>query len=326
VGLQPTRIMKFLCSIAALAATCTAFAQGPAEAILGYTGNIVGFFDTTAGWTFQTARIITVTELGCFAKVFDQDPAVTAIQVGLWDHNGSLLASSSVTPRSILFDQTRYESIASVALSPGQIYHLGVYYSGGGFGLDVAGAVAGGSVSTPAEITVRATALAAAGFAFPPEETETLGSLYAGPNFRFQSLPTLKIQPWPVNQVRLSWSSAYPEYSLQSELGLAGAWADAGLPVTVVSNQFVAFDTIGPGSKYYRLLKSQSQPTLSIQPWPGGQVRISWRSAYSGYILQSEPGLAGTWTSAGLPVTVVGNQFVVFDTIGPGSKYYRLIK
>jgi hypothetical protein len=58
-----------------------------------------------------------------------------------------------------------------------------------------------------------------------------------------------------MNQVRLYWATAYPGYTLQSKLGLFGTWITAGLPVTVVGNQYVAFDTIGPGPKYYRLFK-----------------------------------------------------------------------
>jgi hypothetical protein len=318
--------MKLLLSIAALTATAAVFGQGISEAILGYTDNIGGLLNTTAGWTFQTTRVITVTELGCFASVFDQNASVATIQVGLWDHSGSLLAASSVTRSSNLFDQTRYESIPAVTLSPGQTYHLGVYYSGGRIAMNVAGVVAGGSISTSAEIALRGAALATAGFSFPAEQAGTPGSIYVGPNFRFASRPKLDIHAWPPNQVRLSWPTAYPEYALQSEPGLAGVWADAGLPVTVVSNQFVAFDTILPGSKYYRLATFQSQPKLSIQAWPGGQVRLAWPSTYPEYTLQSEPGLAGAWADAGLPVTVVSNQFVAFDTIVPGPKYYRLRK
>jgi hypothetical protein len=252
---QQKRTMKFLLSLAALAATCTAFAQGTSEAILGYTDNISGFFDTTTGWTFQTTKALTVTELGCFAKVFDDNPAVTAIQVGLWDHNGSLLASNSISPGSILFDQTRYESITPVSLDSGQTYHLGVYYSGGSIGLDAAGPSTGGTVSASPEIQLDGTALSTSGFAFPAEDAGTAGSIYAGPNFQFQAQPKLTLQLWPTNQVRLSWPTAYPGYTLQSEPGLFGVWANAGLSVTVAGNEFVAFDTIGPGPKYYRLLK-----------------------------------------------------------------------
>jgi hypothetical protein len=69
------------------------------------------------------------------------------------------------------------------------------------------------------------------------------------------SQPTLHIQLWPPNQVRISWSTAYPGYTLQSKTGLAGTWANAGLQVNVVGTEFVAFDTIGSDPKYYRLIK-----------------------------------------------------------------------
>jgi hypothetical protein len=71
----------------------------------------------------------------------------------------------------------------------------------------------------------------------------------------FSSQPTLTIQLWPVNRVRVSWSTAYPGYTLQSKFGLFGTWANAGLAVTVVGSEYVAFDTIGLVPKYYRLFK-----------------------------------------------------------------------
>jgi hypothetical protein len=36
--------------------------------------------------------------------------------------------------------------------------------------------------------------------------------------------------------------------------------------------------------------------------------------------------MSGTWAGAGLTVTALGSEFVAFDTIGPGPKYYRLFK
>ena len=71
----------------------------------------------------------------------------------------------------------------------------------------------------------------------------------------FSDRPTLHIQLWPGNQVRLSWSIAYPGYTLQSSPGLFGPWANAGLTVNVVGTEYVAFDTIGPVQNYYRLFK-----------------------------------------------------------------------
>jgi hypothetical protein len=247
--------MKFLLSIAALAVTWTALGQGNSEAILGYTDSISAFVNTTVGWTLQTSKLLTVTELGCFAKVFDDNPTVPAIQVGLWNQSGSLLASNSITPGSPLFDQTRYESITPVELDPGQIYHLGVYYSGGSIGLDIAGAAASGLLSVSPEIQVGGAAVATSGFAYPPEVSGTAGSIYAGPNFRFQSQPALSIRLGPTNQVRVSWSTAFPGYTLQSRVGMFGTWAGAGLTVTVVGTEFAAFDAVGPGPKYYRLFK-----------------------------------------------------------------------
>ena len=247
--------MKFLLSLAALAATCTGLAQGPSEAILGYEASGVIVYAPTLGWTFQTTSAFAVTQLGCLAKVFEDYLDVTSVQVGLWNDSGLLVASNSITPGSRLFNQTRYESITPVALASGQVYHLGVYYPGFNLGLDVAGPTIGGSVSAAPEIQVDGVAFATNGFASPVAQSGTAGSIVAGPNFRFQSVPTLSIQHWTGNQVRLSWFTAFPGYTLQSELGLSGSWGDAGLTVSTVGSEFVAFDTIGPGPKYYRLLK-----------------------------------------------------------------------
>lgn len=177
--------MKFLLSLAAVAVTCTGLAQGTSEAILAYSTSYSAYVSgVTAGWTFQPATSISAIELGCFDKVFGDNPGVTGIQVGLWNDSGFLLASSLITPGSALTNQTRYESITPVPLDPGQIYHLGAYYSGGGIGIDVA---AGGTVSNSVAIQLRGAALSTSGgFAFPGEVPGTPGSLYAGPNFRFQ--------------------------------------------------------------------------------------------------------------------------------------------
>jgi len=66
--------------------------------------------------------------------------------------------------------------------------------------------------------------------------------------------PTLNIELWPTNQVRISWSTAFPGYTLQSKLGLTGTWTNVGVG-TVIGNEYVVFDTIGPGPKFYRLIK-----------------------------------------------------------------------
>ena len=247
--------MKYLLSLAVLAATFTGLAQGPSEAILGFgTSGVIGY-GGTLGWTFQSTNAFAVTQLGCFAKVFEDNPGVTSVQVGLWNHSGLLLASNSITPSSSLFDQTRYESITPVALASGQVYHLGVSYPGGSLGLDVAGPTVGGSVTVAPAIQVDAVAFADSGFVSPVAMSGTAGSIVVGPNFRFQSVPTLIIQHWTGNQVRLSWYTAFTNYSLQSEPGFSGPWGDPGLPVSIVGSENVALDTNRPGPKYYRLIK-----------------------------------------------------------------------
>jgi hypothetical protein len=65
---------------------------------------------------------------------------------------------------------------------------------------------------------------------------------------------------------------------------------------------------------------------LQIQLWTNNQVRISWSSAIVGGILQYADSPFGPWFNANLPVTLVGPQFVVFDTIGPIPRYYRLLQ
>jgi hypothetical protein len=176
--------MKILLSLAALVAAVTAFAQGTSQAILGYTNSVSVRIDSiTAGWTFEPATPLTVTNLGCFAKVFNDNP-VPSVRIGLWAPNGSLLASSTITPGSTLFDQSRYESIAPVQVFPGQTYALGLLYFGD-LGLDVANSFAGGVVQVSPEIKSVTVASGTGGFTAPLPETGSPIGAYLGPNFRY---------------------------------------------------------------------------------------------------------------------------------------------
>jgi hypothetical protein len=182
--------MKFLLSLAALAVTCTGLAQGTSEAIVNYSDSISSYgIDTTAGWTFRTTTPVSATALGCFARVFIDNPSINSIQVGLWNNSGTLLASDSITPSSQLTGQSRYESITPVLLNPSETFHIGIFYPGGGIGLGVAGTAAGGTISNSPAILLRGSALGAAnsGFTSPLEpQSGPDGSIYLGPNFQFQ--------------------------------------------------------------------------------------------------------------------------------------------
>ena len=181
---------KILLLIAALAAACRAWGQGTSEAIPDYNQSVVALPQSaTAGWTFEATTNLMALDLGCFTNVFLNNP-VTDVRVGLWAPDGSLLASTDVTPASTLFGHSLYAAINPVALSPGQIYHVGIFAPPNG-SLTLDASVAGDFSTTP-DISVRGTALStAAGFAFPVEVLDPSagtpdGAIYAGPNFRYQ--------------------------------------------------------------------------------------------------------------------------------------------
>ena len=177
--------MKILPLIAALAMTCNAWAQGTSEAIPDYTQSAIAPVSSTAGWTFETTTNLLVLDLGCFTNVFLGNPSLTDVEVGLWAPDRSLLASTIISQNtSTAFDHALYGAITPVLLSPGQIYHIGVFaLPSGNLFLDAA--IAGDFSSTP-DISVRGTALAVAGFAFPVETQPPDGAIYAGPNFRYR--------------------------------------------------------------------------------------------------------------------------------------------
>jgi len=67
-------------------------------------------------------------------------------------------------------------------------------------------------------------------------------------------------------------------------------------------------------------------PTLTIQLWTGGQVRIAWPTSAAGYSLQRSTTVNTGYASPGLTVTVEGSQNAVYDTPGNGARFYRLVK
>ena len=85
---------------------------------------------------------------------------------------------------------------------------------------------------------------------------------------------------------------------------------------------------------FYRVVQvpglPQARPVLTIQlgtpPCVGGQLRLSWLAAFPGFTLQYAFSPVGPWFDANLPVTIVGNDFVVCDTLGAAPKFYRLLK
>lgn len=66
-------------------------------------------------------------------------------------------------------------------------------------------------------------------------------------------------------------------------------------------------------------------PVLNIALVSGPQVRIAWPAALSGFTLQSAPNVTGPYTNVGVTPSVEGSERVVYQTLGGGSRFYRLI-
>lgn len=182
--------MRLLLAILLLTAGYKAGAQGTSEAVLGFNNNgVTGSFLGTAGWTFQVTNSVTVTQLGCLADFFVNNSTTTPVQVGLWGSGATALASVFVTPSSSLQGQSLYETISDLEIVPGQTYHIGVYFGGLLYSLNVAAPYLGGSLDTASFITAISGAQSATGFASPPTQTGTSGAAYLGPNFQYRTGP-----------------------------------------------------------------------------------------------------------------------------------------
>jgi hypothetical protein len=131
----------------------------------------------------------------------------------------------------------------------------------------------------------------------------------------------------------LSWHGVEGEtYLIQYAPSLPPVWTDVA--TLVATTPFPTYEVYTPG--FYRIVQVPARfvlrPTLTIRistincPGPSPCVRISWPTSFTGFTLQSEPSLAGPWTNVNQPVFVEGNEYAVYDTIGPFPKYYRLFQ
>jgi hypothetical protein len=168
------------CLALGLAGSATkASAQGTFQAIQSYsTDGTVGFVNGTLGWSFQTSSFITLTGLGCFTNALGAD----GMAIGLWQSDGSLLASNLVTTVSELVGLSRYESTAPIFLDPGKTYYLGAYNPAGTTSLEVG---TWPPLIVAPDIIIGGLAKGTGGFVFPASEPGTGGMVYLGANFTF---------------------------------------------------------------------------------------------------------------------------------------------
>jgi hypothetical protein len=189
----------FFCLLTVLVATFAAAAQNSVEAMLNFDGpslsggvflgKISSSVNRSFGWTFQPLTDIDVTALGAFDYIV---PANGVLEVGLWDANGTLLASGTVSAASTSVNQSLYDSITPVMLTAGQTYYLAAY-SAASLQFYDAGPDANpsyGNVTMSPEIQLGVIAYTPdAGFAFPSTTEGSQDDAIIAPNFKFEAVP-----------------------------------------------------------------------------------------------------------------------------------------
>jgi subtilisin-like proprotein convertase family protein len=129
---------------------------------------------------------------------------------------------------------------------------------------------------------------------------------------------------------RETWNTVIGErYIIQyTDYTFPLSWTNVG--TVIATTPLTSYDILGPVGTYIPVQVFSFQPRLAIDRYGTNQVRISWSTAYPGFTLQFVPDLSSTnWHNAIPPATVPVvflNRYVVYDALGPVSKYYRLIK
>jgi hypothetical protein len=132
----------------------------------------------------------------------------------------------------------------------------------------------------------------------------------------------------------LSWNSVIGErYIVQYTASIAApvTWTNlASIIATTPLTTFAVLPAPTPPA-YFRVIQvSNFLPALAIKLLSGNQVSVSWSTAFPGFTLQSKSGLSGAWSNVALSqpagILAVGNQFVVYQTVGTTPRFYRLIK
>jgi len=70
----------------------------------------------------------------------------------------------------------------------------------------------------------------------------------------------------------------------------------------------------------------KTPPELTIQPWTGNQVRISWPTSFAGYAIEQSSTVWGGWGPSGLSVSVDGSEYVTYAPTTVSPQFFRLKK
>lgn len=138
----------------------------------------------TLGWQFVVNRNVSVTGLGFFDDT--QDGLAESHEIGLWDVQGNLLASTTIQAglSGSLIEQFRYNLVAPTILSARQTYFIGALYTSSLDNL----VFDSNNLSTDLAITYQnATFSFGPTLANPTVSSTFLG--FFGPNFTFNGVP-----------------------------------------------------------------------------------------------------------------------------------------
>jgi sugar lactone lactonase YvrE len=100
-------------------------------------------------------------------------------------------------------------------------------------------------------------------------------------------------------------------------------------PMTNVGNPALegpAADFSEAPTAYLVYVSVVAPPTLTIRPWTGNQIRLSWPVAATGYSLLRSATVNSGYSSPGLSVYVEGSENASYDTPGASARFYRLVK
>jgi hypothetical protein len=74
------------------------------------------------------------------------------------------------------------------------------------------------------------------------------------------------------------------------------------------------------------LLSGVTKPTLTIQHWPGNQVRIAWPTLFTGYGIEQSSAVSSGWGPSGPSVTVEGSENAAYAPATGIPQFFRLKK
>ena len=138
----------------------------------------------------------------------------------------------------------------------------------------------------------------------------------------------------PPHGLLLNWNSVIGErYIIQFTATLATPITWTNIASVTATTPLSTFEMLPPppNGGFFRIVQVQSfLPTLHIALAATNQVELYWSIAFPGYHLQYTTSVVGPWTDLPSPpasgLFIIGTDYVVFDPLGPGPKFYRLIK